>query len=149
MAEFRLQHAHNRREPARSKATIPALRLMQTVRIRETTLSSRTHCAIRINRSLVDYLENFEALITEYNAGSRNIEKLFNELLNLSRSLTDEQQRHVREQLSEEELTVFDILTHPDPELTETKRAVVKMVAILPTGSAFVERQNSPRHGGH
>ena len=32
-----------------------------------------------------------------YNAGSRNIEELFKELLVLSRSLNEEQERHVRE----------------------------------------------------
>ena len=84
---------------------------------------------VRINRTRVDYLEKFEALIADYNAGSRNIDELFNELLNLSRTLTDEQQRHVREHLSEEELTVFDILTRPDPELTESERTEVKKVA--------------------
>lgn len=84
---------------------------------------------VRINRTRVDYLEKFEALIADYNAGSRNIDELFNELLNLSRTLTDEQQRHVREHLSEEELTVFDILTRPDPELTESERTEVKNVA--------------------
>jgi type I restriction enzyme R subunit len=36
----------------------------------------------------------------------------------LSRVLTDEQGRHVREHLSEEELTIFDILTRPCPQLT-------------------------------
>ncbi|MGH8017626.1 MAG: type I restriction enzyme endonuclease domain-containing protein [Opitutaceae bacterium] len=56
------------------------------------------------------------------------MDDLFNELINLSRSLTDEQQRHVRENLTEEELTVFDILTRPDPELTESERAIVKKV---------------------
>ena len=84
---------------------------------------------IRINRTRVDYLEKFEELIAEYNAGSRNIDALFEQLLNLSRTLTDEQQRHVREQLSEEELAIFDILTRPDPELSEPERAIVKKVA--------------------
>ena len=62
--------------------------------------------------------EKFEALIESYNAGSRNIEELFEELLKLSRSLNDEQQRHVRENMSEEELVIFDILTRPAPELS-------------------------------
>jgi type I restriction enzyme R subunit len=50
-------------------------------------------------------------LIESYNAGSRNIEELFEELLKLSRNLTEEQQRHVRENMTEEELVIFDILT--------------------------------------
>lgn len=54
-------------------------------------------------------MEKFEALIEAYNAGSRNIEELFEELLRLSRNLSEEQQRHVRENMTEEELVVFDI----------------------------------------
>ena len=68
-------------------------------------------------------------MIESYNAGSRNIEELFQELLALSRALTEEQQRHVREQLTEDELTVFDILTRPGPDLTPEEREQVKKVA--------------------
>ena len=81
---------------------------------------------IRVNRTRTDYLEKFEALIESYNAGSRNIDELFRELLALSQSLSDEEQRHVREQLTEEELTVFDLLTRPGPDLTRDEREEVK-----------------------
>jgi type I restriction enzyme, R subunit len=50
-------------------------------------------------------------MIESYNAGSRNIEELFEELAKLSRHLSEEQQRHVRENMTEEELVIFDILT--------------------------------------
>ena len=52
-----------------------------------------------------------------------------NKLLKLSSSLNDEQQRHVREHMSEEELVIFDILTRPAPELTGEERTEVKKVA--------------------
>lgn len=84
---------------------------------------------IELNRTRVDYLERFEALIESYNAGSRSIDDLFRELITLSQALSDEQQRHVREQLSEEELTVFDLLTRPGPALTTEERDEVKKVA--------------------
>ncbi len=61
---------------------------------------------IRLNRTRTDYLAKFEELIESYNAGSRNIDELFAELLALSRALNEEQQRHVRERLSEEELVI-------------------------------------------
>ena len=44
------------------------------------------------------------------------------QLLQLSKTLTAEQQRHVRENLTEEELTVFDILTRPGPDLSARAR---------------------------
>ncbi|MGA7675119.1 MAG: type I restriction enzyme endonuclease domain-containing protein, partial [Rhizomicrobium sp.] len=61
--------------------------------------------------------------------GSRNIEDLFNELVALSRTLGEEEQRHVREHMTEEELVVFDILTRPAPELSAEERVEVKRVA--------------------
>ena len=84
---------------------------------------------IRFNRTRADYLDKFQTLIDAYNNGSRNIEEIFKELLALSRVLTDEQTRHVREHLSEEELTIFDILTRPGPELATEEREEVKKVA--------------------
>jgi len=84
---------------------------------------------IRLNKTRMDFQEKFEELITSYNTGSRNIEELFNELLTLSRTLTDEQQRHVRENMTEEELVIFDILTRPAPELSHEERSEVKKVA--------------------
>lgn len=83
---------------------------------------------IRFNKTRTDYSAKFEALIESYNAGTRNIDDLFKELLALSRSLTDEEQRHVRENLSEEELTVFDLLTRPGPDLGPEERDEVKKV---------------------
>lgn len=84
---------------------------------------------VRLNRTRADYLAKFEDLIESYNAGSRNIEELFKELLALSHSLNEEQERHVRENLSEEELVIFDILTRPAPELSAEERNEVKKVA--------------------
>ena len=62
-------------------------------------------------------------------SGSRNIEEIFKDLVALSRVLTEEQGRHVREHLSEEELTIFDILTRPGPKLSTEERDEVKKVA--------------------
>lgn len=83
---------------------------------------------IMANKTRTDYLAKFEELIESYNAGSRNIEELFKELLAFSRTLSEEENRHVRENLSEEELTVFDILTRPGPELSTEERNEVKKV---------------------
>ncbi len=84
---------------------------------------------IALNGTRADFAEKFEELIASYNAGSRSIDDLFSELLKLSHSLNDEQQRHVRENVTEEELVIFDILTRPAPELSADERAEVKKVA--------------------
>jgi type I restriction enzyme R subunit len=50
-------------------------------------------------------------------------------LLEQSRKLTEEQTRHVRENLLPSELVIFDILTRPAPELSDAERDEVKKVA--------------------
>jgi len=72
---------------------------------------------MQLNRSRLDYLAKFQKLIDEYNAGSKNIERLFDDLLRFVQGLNAEEQRSVSEGLSEEELALFDLLTKPDPTL--------------------------------
>jgi type I restriction enzyme R subunit len=92
-------------------------------------IQGRLQTMIRTNRTRADFLQRFEELIADYNAGSRNIEQLFNDLLALSKSLDDEQGRHVREGLTDEQLVLFDILTRPAPDLTPEEEKAVKKVA--------------------
>lgn len=62
-------------------------------------------------------------------ADSRNLEAFFAQLLALARQLEQEEQRHVRENLTEAELAVFDILTRPDLHRTPAETRPVKPVA--------------------
>ncbi|MFJ4067003.1 type I restriction endonuclease subunit R [Pseudomonas sp. NPDC089996] len=84
---------------------------------------------IQRNRTRADFAEKFEALIESYNAGSRSIEELYQELLDLTKNLNQEQERHVRENVTEEELVIFDILTRPAPDLSPEELAAVKKAA--------------------
>jgi type I restriction enzyme R subunit len=84
---------------------------------------------IRLNRTRANFRDKFEELIEAYNNGSRNIDDLFDELRKLGRSFTEEEHRHVRENLTEEELVILDILTRPAPELTTAERTEIKKVA--------------------
>jgi type I restriction enzyme R subunit len=68
-------------------------------------------------------------LISSYNAGSRSVEEVYKQLLQLSLQLSQEQQRHIRENLSEEELAMFDILLQSAPDLSDSDRAKVKQSA--------------------
>lgn len=99
------------------------------------TIEKKAKQMVRLNRMRIDYLEKFQKLIEEYNAGSKNIEELFRELMQLAGELNEEEKRGVREQLTEEELALFDILTKPDPKLTKKQEAEVKKVvrALLET----------------
>lgn len=84
---------------------------------------------VKLNRTRIDYLERFQELIDKYNSGSLNAEQFFNELKKFADNLTEEEHRTVSEQLTEEELVIFDLLTKPDIELTATERQTVKTTA--------------------
>lgn len=89
---------------------------------------ARLERMVQLNRTRADYLHKFEMLISSYNAGSRSIEQLFEELLQLSIGLDEIDAQRIREGLSEEEQTIFDILIQPPPELSEKERAEVKKI---------------------
>jgi type I restriction enzyme R subunit len=84
---------------------------------------------VKLNPTRADFREKFEALIASYNAGSRSVEEIHKQLLQLSLQLSQEQQRHIRENLSEEELAVFDILLQSAPDLSDSDRTKVKQSA--------------------
>ena len=92
-------------------------------------IEQRLNQLVRLNHSRIDYLHKFQEMIDEYNAGSQNIETFFEDLKNFTQSLSEEEQRHIREGLTEEELALFDILTKPEPKLTKNEEAEVKKVA--------------------
>jgi type I restriction enzyme, R subunit len=83
---------------------------------------------IRLNSSRYDFLDRFQKMIEAYNSGALSIEQLFEELVTFTKDLNEEEQRHLREQISEEELAVFDILTRPGPELTLQETEVIKKI---------------------
>jgi type I restriction enzyme R subunit len=99
------------------------------IEVLKAAIRAKLEKMIQLNRTRADFAEKFEALIESYNAGSRSIEELFEELVKLSNSLSVEEERHLREHMSEEELVIFDILTRPAPELSPDERAEVKKVA--------------------
>jgi type I restriction enzyme R subunit len=93
------------------------------------TVAQKLMAMVRLNRTRMDYLERFQAMIDAYNAGSLNAEEFFQQLLAFAKSLNEEEQRGVGEQLNEEELALFDLLTKPQIDMSETDREKVKATA--------------------
>jgi len=92
-------------------------------------LTERVEGAARRNPTRLTLVERLRALIDAYNAGSLNVDEMLRRLQALSQQLSEEEQRTVREGLSEPELAVFDLLTQPDPVLSAEQREEVKSVA--------------------
>jgi type I restriction enzyme R subunit len=84
---------------------------------------------VRLNQMRMNFMEEFQRLIDEYNAGDIDVDVFFEKLLQFSQRLGEEERRGITEQLTEEELAVFDLLTKPRIELTEEEIQQVKDVA--------------------
>ena len=84
---------------------------------------------VKLNKTRMDFLEEFQKLIDEYNSGSSNVETFFAKLMAFTKKLNDEEKRGISEQLTEEELVLFDLLTKPNITLTKQETVEVKKVA--------------------
>lgn len=91
-------------------------------------INAKLNKLVRLNKSRINFAERFQKLIDEYNSGALNVELMFDKLLAFAQELTEEEKRGMAEQLTEEELALFDILTKPEPKLTEKDKAKVKKV---------------------
>jgi len=83
----------------------------------------------KLNRIRMDFLLKFQQMIDEYNAGALNVEDFFKKLIDFAQELNEEDKRRIAENLTEEELTIFDLLTKPEPKLTKNQEIEVKKVA--------------------
>jgi type I restriction enzyme R subunit len=107
-------------EKARKRTEAERLRTMIDQKLKHLVL---------INRSRMNFMEKFQRLIDEYNSGAINIEMFFNSLVEFAQELNQEEKRAIAENLTEEELAMFDILTKPDMKLTRKEKNQVKRVA--------------------
>ena len=92
-------------------------------------LSGKLGRMLRLNKSRMDYYQKFQEMIEEYNSGAKNIDAFFAELVSFAQSLDEEERRGISENLSEEELALFDLLIKPAIKLSRSEREQVKQVA--------------------
>jgi type I restriction enzyme R subunit len=91
-------------------------------------ISGKLTQMVKLNKTRMDLLEKFKKLIEEYNKGL-DVESFFAKLMTFAKELNEEDKRGVAEQLTEEELAVFDILTKPQLEMSSSDQKEVKIVA--------------------
>ena len=84
---------------------------------------------VRLNKSRMDYYQKFQQLIDEYNSGAKNVDVFYAALLTFTQALNEEEKRGIAENLSEEQLALFDLLSQPEPKLSRREREDVKAVA--------------------
>ena len=81
----------------------------------------------RRNVTRAKFAERFRNIIDEYNAGGAQNDNFYEKLLQLMEELQEEEERHIKEELSETELEIFDLLQKEHLTAAEEKR--VKLAA--------------------
>jgi len=79
------------------------------------------------NHTRVDFAQKLQEIIDKYNAGGSSTENYFEDLMKFAEGMKDEDARHVREGLTEEELELYDTLRKD--KLTKAEEQKVKLAA--------------------
>ena len=85
---------------------------------------------IQVNKARLEYKEKLNQLIDAYNDGAKTVEEVFKRLMELAQQLKEEEKRYIREELdNEKQLAMFDLLTKPEPDLSDKEKKNVKAVS--------------------
>lgn len=79
------------------------------------------------NQTRVDFAERLQAIVDKYNAGGSSNENYYDELVKFTQSMKEEDERHIREGLSEDELELYDLLAKE--KLSKAEEQKVKLAA--------------------
>lgn len=79
------------------------------------------------NAERINFAQRYQGIIDNYNAGGSSNENYYRDLLSFTEDLKEEEERHIREGLSEDELELFDILKKE--KTTKEEKKMLKLVA--------------------
>lgn len=82
---------------------------------------------LKQNMTRADFAQKLQGIIDDYNAGNTSSENYFDELMHLARDVKDEEERHIREGLTEDELELYDLLKKST--MTKKEKKKVKLAA--------------------
>lgn len=77
------------------------------------------------------FAQRFQTIIDNYNAGGSSTEQYFEQLVQFSQDMAAEDERHVREGLTEDELEIFDLLCKESMTQAETQKVKLAAKALL------------------
>jgi type I restriction enzyme R subunit len=79
---------------------------------------------VKRNKKRAKFMERLASLLQEYNSGAHDVDQIFDDLIKLAKDLNEEEQRSIKENLSEEELAIFDLLVKEN--LNPDEVAIIK-----------------------
>jgi len=90
-------------------------------------IEKKLEAMIQANRTRTDFAEKLQEIINKYNAGGVATEDYFADLMDYAQGLKTEEERHIKEGLTPDELELFDILKKEN--LTKSEEIKVKNAA--------------------
>jgi type I restriction enzyme R subunit len=82
---------------------------------------------LKENSERKGFADRLKIIVDRYNSGASSTDEYFNELVDFSASLSEEDERHIRMGLTEDELELFDLLKKD--KLTVAEEEAVKLAA--------------------
>lgn len=82
---------------------------------------------LEANHTRTDFAEKLQEIVDKYNSGGSSTENYFDDLMTFAAGMKEEDERHVREGLTEDELELYDLLKKD--KLTKTEEQSVKLAA--------------------
>jgi len=83
------------------------------------------------NKTRGSFLSSFQKIIDDYNSGSLSIEAAYEELVKQAEAMSEEQQRAAKNEMTEEEQELFDLLKKDKLTKDEEKRVKLAAKALL------------------
>ncbi len=82
---------------------------------------------LEANHTRTDFAEKLQEIVEKYNAGGSSTENYFEDLMKFADSLKEEDERHIQEGLTEDELELYDLLKKD--KITKAEEQKVKLAA--------------------
>ena len=130
-----------RREFARSRERNLIMKDIQEL------LQERIAQMLAQNPSRINFYEKYQSIINEYNQEQNrvNIERTFEELMQLSHQLTEEEKRYVREGFeNDEQLSMYDVLMKENLSKEDIKKLKKVAVELLAKIKDLIETMDHP-----
>lgn len=83
------------------------------------------------NRTRSDFAQRLQQIIDTYNSGGSSTENYFDDLMKFAQSIKEEDERHVREGLTDDELELFDLLKKDKMSQEETQKVKLAAKSLL------------------
>ncbi|MEM6714839.1 MAG: type I restriction endonuclease subunit R [Cyanobacteria bacterium P01_C01_bin.147] len=83
------------------------------------------------NVTRTDFAQRFQAIVDQYNEGNSTTENYYDALVDFAENLQEEDERHIREGLTIEELEMFDLLKKDKMTAAETQQVKLAAKSLL------------------